>query len=109
MTKELTEQKCEPCEGGVAPLNIDEAEVLLEQTPGWILSVDLRSLSKRYSFKDFKVALEFVDRVGKIAESEGHHPDIHLVDYKNVRIETTTHAISGLSRNDFILAAKIDG
>lgn len=105
---ELTEQKCVACEGGVIPLVRAESEILLKQIPGWELSEDDKTISRNYTFKDFKEALSFVQKVGEIAESEGHHPDIHLTNFKNVRIDLSTHAIDGLSNNDFILAAKID-
>jgi len=104
---ELAAMKCEACEGGVAPLVREESEVLLKQLNDWRLSGDARWLSKEFTFKDFKDALAFVDTVGAIAEQEGHHPDIQLSWGKAV-IELTTHAIKGLSNNDFILAAKID-
>ena len=104
----LTEQKCEACEGGVLPLNHTEASILLKQIPGWEVSDDAIKLSRHYAFKDFAEALAFVNRVGELAESEGHHPDMHLTSFKNVTIELSTHAIGGLSNNDFILAAKID-
>ncbi len=104
----LKEQKCMACEGGVAAFSQREAEILLKQIPGWELSYDSKSISKKYSFKNFKEALVFVNKVGSISESEGHHPDIHLTDYKHVEIILSTHAIGGLSQNDFILAAKID-
>jgi 4a-hydroxytetrahydrobiopterin dehydratase len=105
---QLTEQKCVACEGGMPPLARDEAEILLRQIPEWQLSEDATSIHRDYLCKDFKDALAFINRVGEIAESEGHHPDIRLTDYKNVRIDFSTHAISGLSSNDFIVAAKID-
>ncbi len=104
----LTEQKCKACDGGVTAFGKEEAEILIKQIPGWELSEDGKFISKKYSFKNFKEALAFVNMVGGIAESEGHHPDIHLTDYKNVSINLSTHAIKGLSQNDFILAAKID-
>ena len=103
----LTEQKCVACEGGVIPFDKEEAEILLRQVPGWEISADAKIISKHYVFTDFKQALAFVNKVGLIAESEGHHPDIHLTDYKNVKVDLSTHAIDGLSQNDFILAAKI--
>jgi 4a-hydroxytetrahydrobiopterin dehydratase len=106
---DLTQQKCIACEGGdITPFNQTEAEVLLKQVPGWELSSDAKMISKHYAFKDFSEALVFVNKVGSIAESEGHHPDIHLVGYKFVNIDLSTHAIRGLSVNDFIVAAKID-
>lgn len=105
---QLTEQKCVPCEGGEPPLTRAEAEVLLKQVFGWELADDSKSISKKYKFKDFKEALGFVNKIGEIAESEGHHPDIHLINYRQVKIDLSTHAIKGLSQNDFIIAAKID-
>ncbi len=105
---DLTQQKCVACEGGVTPFNAVEAEVLLKQIPGWELSSDGKTISKKYEWKDFLEALAFVNKVGALAQSEGHHPDIHIVDYKFVKLDLSTHAIGGLSQNDFILAAKID-
>ena len=104
----LTAQKCEACEGGVIPLSHKEAAILAEQIPGWLVSDDAKNISRQYQFKNFVEAIAFVNRVGVLAESEGHHPDIHLTNYKHVTIELTTHAIGGLSNNDYILAAKID-
>ncbi len=104
----LTEQKCMACEGGVTAFSKEEAEILIKQIPGWELSENVKAINKKYSFKNFKEALVFVNKVGSISESEGHHPDIHLTDYKKVSINLSTHAIGGLSQNDFILAAKID-
>ena len=74
----------------------------------WELSDDNLSIVKKWEMKNFVEALAFFNRVGEVAEAEAHHPDLHLEDYKNVRIEISTHAIGGLSENDFILAAKID-
>ncbi|MES2213441.1 MAG: 4a-hydroxytetrahydrobiopterin dehydratase [Patescibacteria group bacterium] len=104
----LTEQKCVPCEGGVDPIVRDDAEILLKHIPDWELASDYASISRKYEFRDFASAIEFVNKVAEIAEDEGHHPDIHLTEYKYVTIVLTTHAIGGLSNNDFILAAKID-
>ncbi len=105
---ELIEQKCVACEGGVIPFNKTEAEVLLKQVPGWELSSDGKIISRKYEWKDFVEALAFVNKVGALAQSEGHHPDIHILDYKFVKLDLSTHAIGGLSQNDFILAAKIN-
>ena len=104
---ELAEKKCVACEGGTAPLNKEEADVLLKQLNGWTLSGDARWISKDFKFSDFAAALAFVNKVGALAEQEGHHPDVQL-SWGRVAIELTTHAIDGLSENDFILAAKID-
>ena len=104
----LIEQKCVACEGGVIPLNHTEASILAKQIPGWLVADDAKKISRKYTFTDFKEALTFINRVGALSESEGHHPDIHLTGFNNVTIELSTHAIGGLSNNDFILAAKID-
>ena len=104
----LTEQKCEACEGGVIPLNMTEAKILLAQIPGWEVAPDAKRISREYVFKNFVGALAFVNQVGELAESEGHHPDLHLTNYKHLEIVLSTHAIKGLSNNDFILAAKIN-
>ena len=85
----------------------EEAEILAKQLKGWTLSGDSRWISKEFKFKDFKEALAFTDKVGAIAEGDGHQPDIQL-SYGKVVIELTTHNIKGLSENDFIIAAKID-
>jgi 4a-hydroxytetrahydrobiopterin dehydratase len=107
-TRDLIEQKCVACEGGVIPFDADEAKILLIQVPGWEIGNDNKSISRKYIMKNFKEILAFVNRVGEVAESEGHHPDIHITDYKNLEIDLSTHAIGGLSNNDFILAAKIN-
>jgi 4a-hydroxytetrahydrobiopterin dehydratase len=104
----LTEKKCVPCEGGVKPFNRTEAEKYLNGSPGWAIAGDVSKIEREFKFKDFKEAIAFVNRVADLAESEGHHPDINLFSYKNVKITLSTHAISGLSENDFILAAKIN-
>lgn len=103
----LLQKKCIACEGGAFALSRTEAEVLLRQVSGWKLSDDAKRISREFPFPDFKSALDFVNRVGAIAEEEGHHPDIFL-SWGKVRVELWTHAVGGLSENDFILAAKID-
>ena len=105
----LLDQKCVPCEGGVDPISRFDAELMLSyHVKDWVLSDDSKSISKKFEFKDFKQALDFINKVGDIAEGDGHHPDIHLTDYKFVTINLSTHAIGGLSQNDFIVAAKIN-
>lgn len=108
MNIHLTDKKCVACEGGVPSLT--EAEILIfkPQVPKWTVSSDAKSILREFVFKDFKEALAFVDKVGAIAEEEGHHPDINLFQYKKVLVTLSTHAIGGLSENDFIVAAKID-
>jgi 4a-hydroxytetrahydrobiopterin dehydratase len=101
----LTEQKCEPCRGGTPPLSRQEAMVLLSEIPDWTLNDS--SIERTFQFRDFKEAIGFVNKVADIANEQDHHPDIHIY-YNKVRIELSTHKIAGLSKNDFILAAKID-
>ena len=80
----------------------------LEKIPGWYLTHEGQRIRKDWTVKNFVVGLKFFNEVGEIAESDGHHPDLHLEGYRNLSIELWTHAIGGLSENDFILAAKID-
>lgn len=108
MNIHLTDKKCVACEGGVPPLTRGEIATYQPQVPEWRVSDDGLSISRQFEFKDFKQALAFVDKVGALAEEEGHHPDINLFAFKKVLITLSTHAIGGLSENDFILAAKID-
>lgn len=106
----LSDGKCVPCEGGVPPLRGEQLEKLKaqldEEAPGWDLR-DAKHLEKTFKFEDFKTALEFVNRVGAIAEAEGHHPNFEL-GWGFAKVMLWTHAIEGLSDNDFILASKID-
>ncbi len=87
------------------PLTAQEAAALSREIPCW--SLDAKTLTRAYRFKNFSEAMRFVNRVAELAEAEGHHPDI-AISYSNVTLTLTTHAIVGLSENDFILAAKID-
>ena len=103
----LAEKHCVPCRGGVPPLKGAEIEKFRSQISGWQV-VDEHHLLKSYSFPDFQTALDFVNRVGAIAEAEGHHPDIYLT-WGKAEIKIWTHKIDGLTESDFILAAKIDG
>lgn len=103
---DLTQQHCVPCEGGVPPMSRAEAEAKLAEVPGWTLRDDAREISREFKFKNFKQALAFVNHIGAIAEAEGHHPDLEL-GWGRVGVRLSTHAIGGLSLNDFILAAKI--
>jgi 4a-hydroxytetrahydrobiopterin dehydratase len=108
MNEELASKSCVPCRGGVPPLAGAALDRLLGQLGpnGWRV-VDGHHLEKTYEFPDFARALAFVDRVGAVAEREGHHPDLHL-SWGKVRIETWTHKIDGLTESDFVLAAKCD-
>ena len=106
--EQLTAKKCLPCEGGVAPYPLDIAEEQLLKLAGWRLTHDGQRIRRDWTAKHFMAALDFFNRVAEVAEDDGHHPDLHLEQYRNVSIELWTHAIGGLSENDFILAAKID-
>ena len=107
MASELAAQQCVPCRGGVPPLKGDEITQLLEQlSPDWQV-VNEHHLEKEFTFPDFVQALDFTNRVGAIAESQGHHPDIFLT-WGRVGLKIWTHKIDGLTVSDFILAAKAD-
>ena len=105
---ELTKKRCLPCEGGIPPLTSEQLPPFLAQVPEWQVTSDGKRIRREWRVKNFTTALDFFNRVGEIAESEGHHPDLHVVGYRNVAIEIWTHAVNGLTENDFILAAKID-
>lgn len=107
-TDQLAQKKCLPCEGGVPRLDQTQAGKLADQLSGWSIIRDGSRIRKEWVVRHFRDALIFFQRVGEIAEKEGHHPDLHLEGFRNVAIEIWTHAIGGLSENDFILAAKID-
>ena len=107
---DLTEKKCMPCEGGVLPFDISEIHKYQKKVDGWDIAKgeeEIFFLSKKFKFENFLKSQEFVNKVGQISEEEGHHPDI-LFGWGYAEIKVTTHAIKGLSENDFILAAKID-
>ena len=106
----LLSKKCVPCEGGAVPLDVSEIHKYQKSVDGWNILKNKKNiyfLEKKFLFKNFLESQNFVVKVGKISEEEGHHPDISFGwGYANINI--TTHAIEGLSENDFILAAKID-
>ena len=107
---DLFEKKCVPCEGGVPPLDISEIHKYQKKVDGWEIikgNKNIYFLEKKFKFKNFAESQKFVNEVGKISEEEGHHPEI-LFGWGYAKINITTHAIEGLSENDFILAAKID-
>ncbi len=107
MNFNLINKKCVPCEGGVLPFKRAEAEEYLKETPGWKIVEEGKKIKLEFKFKDFKEAMAFVNRVVELAEAEGHHPDFHIF-YNRVVLELWTHAIGGLSENDFIVAAKVN-
>ncbi len=102
----LTGKKCVPCEGGVEPLSSEEIARYLPLVEEWILDAD-GHITTEYVLKDFPEALVLVNEIGKVAEEEGHHPDITLHSWNKVKLTLYTHAINGLHLNDFIVAAKI--
>ena len=107
---DLINKKCVPCEGGVIPFDITEIHKYQKKVDGWSLEKDEKEiffLEKEFKFKNFLESQKFINNVGMISETEGHHPDI-LFGWGYAKIKITTHAIKGLSENDFILAAKID-
>jgi len=106
MAEKLADKKCKPCRGGVPPLKGLEVEKLRRDVPRWTVTRD-HHISREFKFPDFQQALDFVNRVGAIAEEQGHHPDI-LLAWGRVEITLWTHKIDGLTESDFILAAKID-
>lgn len=105
---ELTQKRCQPCEGGVAPLSKQEAEALMKQlNAAWQLADDAKSIRREWKFKNFYHTMSFVNAVAHIANTEDHHPDLEI-GYGYCRMKFNTHAIGGLSENDFICAAKVD-
>jgi len=102
---DLSEKRCVPCEGGVDKLTADQIDGLMAELPKW--SLDGEVLTRRFTFKDFEQALAFTNQVGAVSEAEFHHPEITL-NWGRVDLRVWTHAIGGLSENDFILAAKFD-
>lgn len=107
-TQQLAAKHCVPCEGGVDKCPLPFIQQQLETLEGWSLTDDGLKIIRSWKMKNFVEALTFCNRVGEVAEAEGHHPDLHLESWCHVRIEIWTHAIGGLSENDFILAARIN-
>ena len=108
--KDLTKKKCVPCEGGLIPFDVSEIHKYQKKVDGWDVIKNENNiffLFKKFNFKNFLDSQNFINNVGKISEDEGHHPDISF-GWGYAEIKITTHAIEGLSENDFILAAKID-
>lgn len=103
----LAGKKCVPCEGGVPPFDTDKIDKYKKEISSEWTVLDGKKLERKFKFKDFKEAMEFVNKIADIAEEEQHHPDIKIF-YNLVTITLWTHAIGGLSENDFILSAKID-
>ncbi len=104
---DISGKSCTPCQGGVSPLTRDQAEVFLEKTTGWDLDGESRVIERRFPFDDFVSAMAFAGRVGDLAESEGHHPEL-VVGWGYCTVRFWTHKINGLHENDFIMAAKVN-
>lgn len=104
---DLKEKRCVPCEGGTRPLEADQARALLEQISGWTLADDAKSIHRRFEFKGFYKTMAFINAMAWIANKEQHHPDFSA-GYNFCTVTFTTHAIDGLSENDFICAAKLN-
>jgi 4a-hydroxytetrahydrobiopterin dehydratase len=105
---DLTKKHCTPSEKAGKALSASQIKKYLAEVPDWILAADGKRIRRKWAAKDFLTALDFFNRVGRIAQAEDHHPDLHLRGYRNVTIELSTHDLGGLSENDFIVAAKID-
>ncbi len=105
MSDELTNKRCVPCEGDVQPLAPEAADALMKQLDGWVRTGN--EISKTYSFKNYYQTMAFVNAAAYVSHQEDHHPDM-LIGYKTCAVTYTTHAIGGLSENDFICAAKLD-
>lgn len=105
---DLTKKHCVPCEGGDPPLSNEKEDELFKQVQNWNLLGDgEHKLRRQFKFKNFKEAMNFVNKVANIAEEEGHHPDIYVF-YNKVQLDLFTHAVGGLSENDFIIASKVN-
>ena len=108
MSEQLSTRSCTPCQGGIPPLGPTRAKELLASTPGWSMLDEARRLEKRYTFGNFREALEFVTRLGELSEEQGHHPDISF-GWGWATVSWQTKKIKGLHENDFIMAARTDG
>ncbi|MBI4345954.1 MAG: 4a-hydroxytetrahydrobiopterin dehydratase [Elusimicrobia bacterium] len=104
---DLTRKHCIPCEQGGEPMPAHLAQTMLQRVKGWTLAEGKR-LRQDLVMKDFAEAVRFIGEIARVADAEDHHPDLHLTGYRKLTIELTTHAVGGLTENDFILAAKID-
>ena len=105
---ELISKKCVPCEGGVEACTLEHSQNQIILLPNWSLGVDGKWIHRKLVFKNFMQVIACINKIADLAESEAHHPDLHLTGYRNLEIAISTHAIDGLSENDFILGSKID-
>lgn len=106
MASELAQKECIPCRGDTPPMSSEQAQQMLKELENWTIEQEYH-LTRTFKFRDFAEALNFVNRVGDIAEHENHHPDVHLA-YGKVKVEVWTHKINGLTESDFVFAAKVD-
>jgi 4a-hydroxytetrahydrobiopterin dehydratase len=106
-SRDWAKKRCVPCEGGAKPLAREEALRYLGELGDFRLGEDGARIAADYVMKDFAAAVALIGKIARIAEDENHHPDLHLTGYRRLRVELSTHAIGGLSENDFILAARI--
>ncbi len=104
----MAQRKCAPCEGGTKSLTRDQAQKLLKEVPAWRISPDGKSIRIEYTLKNFMSGVKLINEIARVAEGDNHHPDLHLVSYRKLQVVLATHAVGGLSENDFILASKID-
>lgn len=104
----ISKDKCEPCEGKIAKLGVSDIGQRINQLQGWELVDDGKKIQKKWRMPSFTAGMGFLSSVARLAEEQGHHPDVHLESYRNVRIELSTHSAGGLTDNDFRLATKID-
>lgn len=108
MPTELIRKKCVPCEGGVPVLTADQMAEAADQIPHWSVDPSGVWIERKFNRRHFSEAVDLLNRIADLAESEQHHPDLHLTGYRHLTVRLTTHAIGGLSENDLIVAAKID-
>ncbi|MEO9593972.1 4a-hydroxytetrahydrobiopterin dehydratase [Rhodopirellula bahusiensis] len=99
---------CVPCEGGIDRISADDASQYLTELPDWSLENDGNQITRKLNTGDFQTAIRHFNAIAELAEAEQHHPDLHLTGYRHLRIVLTTHAIGGLSENDFVMAARIN-
>jgi 4a-hydroxytetrahydrobiopterin dehydratase len=107
-SEDLSLKHCQPCRGGVLALPPDQIAEFLARVPAWEKTADGKRIRRQWVVKDFTTGINFFTEIAQFAEAEDHHPDLHLIGYRHVIVELSTHAVGGLTENDFIMAAKID-
>ena len=108
MAADLAKKKCLPCEGIGKAMTAEEVKPMLSGLIGWQIALDGKSISRDFVFKDFVQAVGMINTIKNIAEAENHHPDLHLTQYKKLKVVLSTHALGGITENDLIVAAKIN-